>query len=286
MVFHSVYHHFNYHPSFVQAVQHVVLGFTSFTMLFFLHQLWIGTLISKFHQKGVFLRSQVMEIAVLVNSSIFAIIICFVSLIVILQYRTSVMYDEHPIIRHCMCLGVSYFFYDIIAMFLTFRQKYYEDHPKDNSSQTLLQRFASSKNLILVHHIIIPLLGIPVSYNQNFKMGDFLFAIGFLMEASTPFVCLRRILEILGWKNSLAYLVNGLLMTFTFFWCRIFGIFYIYYIFAKEKGKTVTETITSTVPFICTACMLAVLIPQIYWWILMIQGCSKFLRRSRCTKNE
>ena len=171
MVSYSVYHHFNYHPSFIQAAQHVVLGFTSFTMLFFLHQLWIGTLISKFHHKGVFLRSQVMEIAVLVNSSIFAIIICFVSLIgnglynslrickrghplhsdnsrnkligqnylsflfilVILQYRTSVMYDEHPIIRHCMCLGVSYFFYDIIAMFLSFRQKYYEDHPKDNS---------------------------------------------------------------------------------------------------------------------------------------------------------
>ena len=81
MVLYSVYHHFNYHPSFIQAAQHVVLGFTSFTMLFFLHQLWIGTLISKFHHKGVFLRSQVMEIAVLVNSSIFAIIICCVSLI-------------------------------------------------------------------------------------------------------------------------------------------------------------------------------------------------------------
>ena len=169
MVLYSVYHQFNYHPSFINAVQHVVLGFTSFTMLFFLHQLWIGTLISKFHHKGGFLRSQVMEIAVLVNSSIFAIIICFVALIgngiykkhririrvhflhsgnlrseligqnhlrfflVILQYRASVMYDEHPIIRHCMCLGVSYFFYDIIAMFLSFRQKYYEDHPKENS---------------------------------------------------------------------------------------------------------------------------------------------------------
>ena len=83
----------------------------------------------------------------------------------------------------------------------------------DIFSQNLLQRFAAAKNLILVHHIMIPLLGIPVSYNQNFKMGDFLFAIGFLMEASTPFVCLRRILEILGekmkeyfhFKNMLEY---------------------------------------------------------------------------------
>ena len=91
MAFDSVYHHFNYHPSFIQAVQHVVLGFTSFTMLFFLHQLWIGTLISKFHPKGVFLRSQVMEIAVLVNSSIFAIIICFVALI------GNGLYNKHRI---------------------------------------------------------------------------------------------------------------------------------------------------------------------------------------------
>ena len=88
MVLYSVYHHFNYHPSFSQSTQHVVLGFTSFTMLFFLHQLWIGTLVSKFHHKGVFLRSQVMEIAVLVNSSIFAIIICFVALIGIGLYNT------------------------------------------------------------------------------------------------------------------------------------------------------------------------------------------------------
>ena len=87
MAFDCVYHHFNYHPSFIQAAQHVVLGFTSFTMLFFLHQLWIGTLISKFHHKGVVLRSQVMEIAVLVNSSIFAIIICFAALIGNGQYN-------------------------------------------------------------------------------------------------------------------------------------------------------------------------------------------------------
>ena len=62
----------------------------------------------------------------------------------------------------------------------------------------IVKQFMKSKKLILLHHVLLPLLIIPVSYNENFKMGDFLFAIGFLMEASTPFVCLRRILEILG----------------------------------------------------------------------------------------
>ena len=65
-------------------------------------------------------------------------------------------------------------------------------------NRQVLEQFIKSKKLILMHHVLIPLLGIPVSYNENFKMGDFLFAMGFLMEASTPFVCFRKILEILG----------------------------------------------------------------------------------------
>ena len=79
----------------------------------------------------------------------------------------------------------------------------YSTDQKRNRSITLIRwnlikEFIKSKNLVLAHHILIPALGIPVSYNDNFKLGDFLFAVGFLMEASTPFVCMRRILEILG----------------------------------------------------------------------------------------
>ena len=65
----------------------------------------------------------------------------------------------------------------------------------------ILKEFVKSKNLVLIHHILIPSLGIPVSYNENIRIGDFLFAVGFLMEASTPLVCFRRILEILGKKT-------------------------------------------------------------------------------------
>ena len=52
--------------------------------------------------------------------------------------------------------------------------------------------------------MLIPALGIPVSINNNIKIGHYLFAVGFLMEASTPLVCLRRILEILGKNNDRA----------------------------------------------------------------------------------
>ena len=54
-------------------------------------------------------------------------IINFKFLIAVIQeYKKSVMYDEHPIIRHCMSFGVSYFIYDTIAMFIAFQEKYKE----------------------------------------------------------------------------------------------------------------------------------------------------------------
>ena len=68
-------------------------------------------------------------------------------------------------------------------------------------NKNVIEEFVRSKNVVLVHHILIPALGIPVSINNNIKIGDYLFAVGFLMEASTPLVCLRRILKILGKNN-------------------------------------------------------------------------------------
>ena len=73
------YHQYTEYPSFYQAVRHISLGFIFFSSLFAFHQYWIGTLNSKYYRKPLS-RSQIMEISVLVNSSIFAILICFASL--------------------------------------------------------------------------------------------------------------------------------------------------------------------------------------------------------------
>ena len=58
--------------------------------------------------------------------------------------------------------------------------------------------FVWARPLILIHHILVPFIVVPLVLMQGEKRGDYLIAAFCLMEASTPFVSARRILEILG----------------------------------------------------------------------------------------
>ena len=291
-----VYKSYNYYPSYVECGLELLLGFLFFSTSFVAHHYWIRKLNFKWYG-GKLLRSQMLEIAVLLVSTTFALLACLVAVTVISEHRKSVMYDQHPIIRHFMSFGAPYFIYDILAMFTAYQQKYSENnintHDKQvpnihdlkivnsqrNETIEVWQQFVRYKKLILIHHLLIPLLGIPVSYGERYKIGHFLFAVGFLMEASTPFVSFRRILEILGKKGSLMYGFNGCVMALTFFWCRVYNTLYIYQLFAQEKGQTIRETVIKSVPWVCSCCMIGILVPQLYWWYLMLKGCLKFVQR-------
>jgi hypothetical protein len=72
---------------------------------------------------------------------------------------------------------------------------------------------------------------------QSFGGGDCLVAAGFLLEASTPFVSLRKILAILGLQKSNWYIINGLIMTLVFFACRVIFFPVVYYLYSVEHGK-------------------------------------------------
>lgn len=94
-------------------------------------------------------------------------------------------------------MGVSYFFYDIYAMFVVFREGVPES---DRGAIKLLLNFIKSRLLLVAHHLFLPFFIFPIFMGglQSFGGGDCLVAAGFLLEASTPFVSLRKILAILG----------------------------------------------------------------------------------------
>ena len=68
----------------------------------------------------------------------------------------------------------------------------------------------------------------------------------------------------------------------------IFMVIQIFYItiFIFFSGKSLLETVLRSVPFICSGCMIAILIPQVYWWILMMNGLRKFVSRRYTVKKE
>ena len=51
-------------------------------------------------------------------------------------------------------------------------------------------------------------------------------------------------------------------------------------------GKNFVDVVINSVPTICSTCMMAILIPQIYWWTLMLKGCFKFINRRNAQKSD
>ena len=73
-----LYHQYESHPTTYQASKQIVFGLLLLFFLFVIHQQWISKLHLRFYRKKL-LRSQILEISVLVNSSLFAIFVCIVS---------------------------------------------------------------------------------------------------------------------------------------------------------------------------------------------------------------
>ena len=109
------------------------------------------------------------------------------------KYKSSVIYDSIPLIRHWMVVGVSYFAYDLLAMYAVFKAG-----ATSGVAAVGWRDFLSSRPLIIVHHVLLPFVVVALFLMQGRIKGDYLIAVFTLAEASTPFVSSRRILEILG----------------------------------------------------------------------------------------
>ncbi len=103
-----------------------------------------------------------MTIALLIHSRIFSV---FSSCV---RDGCDLVRDRHDSIRHYLCFGVTYFLYDIWAMFVVFRVGEEEAQERDKARSTpkltvsspgQVRRFFDQRRLILLHHVAIPFIG-------------------------------------------------------------------------------------------------------------------------------
>ena len=132
-----------------------------------------------------------------VTSSTFAMLACTIGWFVNQQCTGDIMRDRFYILDNYLIFGVSYFFYDVISMYLV-----YNTLTKDNVtvSYSEVTQFLSDRPLIVFHHILVPLIGFPALMYFRNGYGDCLLGTSFMIEASTPFVSLRVILVHLNMK--------------------------------------------------------------------------------------
>ena len=185
----------------------VLVGCVEFVMgmVFFPGICWIVQMLFRRSERGreYCLRHKISsngvhDISNKITSSVFALCACSIGWFVNSQcHGDHIMNDRFYVLDNYLIFGVSYFFYDVISMYLV-----YNTLTKDKltlSSEEVLQ-FLSDRPLIVFHHVLVPLIGFPAMMYFRDGYGDCLLGSSFLIEASTPFVSARVILVHLNMK--------------------------------------------------------------------------------------
>jgi len=219
-----------------------------------------------------------------VTSSTFALLACSIGWFVNQQCTGDIMRDRFYILDNYLIFGVSYFFYDVISMYLVYNTLAKETVTV--SSSEVIQ-FLSDRPLIVFHHILVPLIGFPALMYFRNGYGDCLLGTSFMIEASTPFVSLRVILVHLKMKDSLVYVVNGIMMLLSFFACRVMLFPILYWWYSTVMGLSLISTIIA-IPCWVHAATFSLWLPQLFWFNKMLKGSLKVIkeRQRRSDKSD
>lgn len=170
--------------------------------------------------------------------------------------------------------GTAYFFYDLWSMYYVWIHDASRILPADLPNR--LKIFIASQPLIVAHHLFIGTIGFLIIVWWRGGLGDCVFGFVYLMELSTPFVSARVILSKLKLKSSIIYLCNGLLMLGTFLLCRVLVFPYAGYLYMQSTRMNFWQAMWS-LPWAVKVVVPILLLPQIYWFSLMLVGAMKIL---------
>lgn len=202
-------------------------------------------------------------------SALFAVMASMSGVYILTTFGGS--YYSDRVVTYAMPVAMGYFLYDAIAMFEVYKSC-------EDGGRRTFKSYLSSQPLMIAHHLLLSLFFIPLMINRRSHYpGDPMLACALFMEASTPFVSLRAILHNLGMRHSLTYALNGLLMVVVFLSCRILIYPWFYYVHGASKGQTMIEAVISTPPR-CALWMIVALLPQLYWFRIMLSGAIKVVK--------
>jgi len=231
----------------------------------------------KFCKKFDIKANGILDIGNKLTSSTFAFLACLTGLIVAKQCNGNELTDRYYILDNYLIFGFSYFFYDIVSMYMVYSTEHKEEVTLSTKEA---MRFLMAKPMIILHHTFVPLVGFPLLMLYRGGSGDCLLGTSFLIEASTPFVSLRVILVHLKMKDSLVYVVNGLLMLVSFFFCRVMLFPYLYYWYACLIDMTLLSTLLSISPWVHLA-VIGLWSPQLIWFHRMLKGSLKLIKDAK-----
>lgn len=196
--------------------------------------------------------------------------------------RRSFLHASHFMSNGYAWFGAAYFIYDMWYMYKVYTQKLHDQlavnanganeksstqrNINDNRSVNISFLYFCYKNpVMIIHHTFLGSFGLLVivvswhiedirSINDSIfvwflqylrgDFGDCVYSFIYLMELSTPFVSVRSVLSIFGLKQSKAYVINGIAMLVSFFFCRILMWPYVFWWYSGIIHKGIFEVRT------------------------------------------
>ncbi|EDV20133.1 uncharacterized protein TRIADDRAFT_32398 [Trichoplax adhaerens] len=193
-------------------------------------------------------------------SSFQALMACTVGVTTVFSVH-DIIHDRFWLIEYYCWFGLAYFFYDIWAMYRSYRY----EHKQLQDEVSLLRMFLHSKTSVVIHHIAIPCIGFPIVVYIRRGLGDYFLALFFLFELSTPFLSSVSVLQILKMQTSKLYTVNGILLLVTFFCCRVLMIPIMYWSYARYKNISWLWQVPLSIPMKCNIGCTVILLFQLFW---------------------
>lgn len=179
-------------------------------------------------------------------------------------------------------------FYKMSPSLETGELNWFKSTTIDNQKIPSFWQYIKITKLMVFHHMFIGSYGLIVISSWRGGLGDCVFSFMFLMEFSTPFVSFRSILSILNLKKTKLFFINGLLMLVTFTIFRILMLPALLYYYSTVVQLTFIQALIK-LPICCQLSIVALFLPQFYWFNLMIRVAMRvklFFRNLLCTNES
>ncbi|KAJ4935136.1 hypothetical protein JOQ06_016672 [Pogonophryne albipinna] len=201
----------------------------------------------------------------------------------------DVMTDSHWLVNWFVLFGAPYMAFDIFAMYLShYHTQRVRGHSSSLSGHSLqtVKAFLSKDWMLVLHHLALLLIFMPITLFFRRGLGDFFIGCLFTTEFSTPFVSVGKILIQLGLDDTRLHRINGVIILWSFFTCRILLFPFMYWMYGRQFGVPL-HRVAFHLPLHCNVGNLAILAPQVYWFILLLRKAKRlYLRQSRGGGNE
>ncbi|GFR90664.1 family with sequence similarity 57, member B [Elysia marginata] len=196
--------------------------------------------------KSALSDASVYVIACRCVSALQAMLSFIVGAIVARSCRGDIMKDTHWLTNAYVYFGMPYFVFDLWAMYSYHIRVHAEAYSSLTNVQQRVKKYVSSNVMMVIHHVVLPLILSPVL--------------------------------LLKMKDTRLYIITSISMIVVFFFARLAIFPFLYYSYA-EYANIRFHHVPFHIPVKCNFSSLLLLLPQVYWFLLMLRGLRRGLQR-------